>query len=136
MKREVIVTGKTIEEAVEAAVRELGAPSAEKISYTVLEEPKRGLFGIGAAPAKISATYTAGGAEVALEFVKKIVADMGIEAAVRLEDRGEGDVRINIEGNGVGVLIGHHGETLDALQYLANLAANRKGSGRGENMSR
>ncbi|HHT53782.1 MAG TPA: protein jag [Clostridiales bacterium] len=129
MKREVIVTGKTIEEAVEAAVRELGAPSAEKISYTVLEEPKRGLFGIGAAPAKISATYTAGGAEVALEFVKKIVADMGIEAAVRLEDRGEGDVRINIEGNGVGVLIGHHGETLDALQYLANLAANRKGSG-------
>lgn len=78
MKREVIVTGKTIEEAVEAAVRELGAPSAEKISYTVLEEPKRGLFGIGAAPAKISATYTAGGAEVALEFVKKLLPIWGL----------------------------------------------------------
>ena len=82
MKREVIITGKTIEEAVEAAVRELGAPSADKISFTVLEEPKRGLFGIGATPAKISASYTAGGAEVALEFVKKIVADMGLDAAV------------------------------------------------------
>ena len=48
MKKEVITTAKTIEEAVALAVRELGAPDADKIQYTVLEEPKKGLFGIGA----------------------------------------------------------------------------------------
>ena len=42
MKKEVITTAKTIEEAVALAVRELGAPDAEKIEYTVLEEPKKG----------------------------------------------------------------------------------------------
>jgi len=127
VKREVITTGKTVEEAVEAAVKELGAPSADKISYTILEEPRRGLFGIGATPAKINATYSAGGAEIALEFVEKVIADMRIDAKSRLEDKGEGNWWINIEGSGAGVLIGHHGETLDALQYLANLTANRKG---------
>jgi spoIIIJ-associated protein len=128
VKREVITIGKTVEEAVEAAVKELGAPSADKISYTVLEEPRRGLFGIGATPAKISATYTVGGAEIALEFVEKVIADIGIDAKSRLEDKGEGNLWINIEGSGAGVLIGHHGETLDALQYLASLTANRKGA--------
>ena len=58
MKKEVITTAKTIEEAVALAVKELGAPNEEKIEYTVLEEPKKGLFGIGAQNAKISAGTT------------------------------------------------------------------------------
>ena len=61
MKKEVIITAKTVEEAVALAVAELGAPSAEKIEYTVLEEAKKGFLGIGASDAKISASYTAGG---------------------------------------------------------------------------
>ena len=61
MKKEVIVSAKTVEEAIAKAVEELGAPSAQEIEYTVLEEAKKGLFGIGAAPAKISASYTVGG---------------------------------------------------------------------------
>ena len=57
MKKEITVTGKTIEEAVANAVAALEAPSAEAITYTVLEEPRKGLFGIGATPAKIEAVY-------------------------------------------------------------------------------
>ena len=61
MKKEITVTAKTVADAVARAVAELGAPSADEIEYTVLEEPRRGIFGIGAAPAKVLATYTLGG---------------------------------------------------------------------------
>ena len=60
MKKEIIVSAKTTAEAIEKAVIELGAPSAEAIEYTVLEEAKKGLFGLGASPAKISATLKGG----------------------------------------------------------------------------
>lgn len=129
MKKEVITTGKTTDEAVEAAVRALGAPAADKISYTVIDEPRKGLFGIGAVPAKISASYQPGGAETALEFIKKVISDMGIDARVTMTDGSNDDKLINIDGDGSGILIGHHGETLDSLQYLANLAANKKVDG-------
>ncbi len=129
MKKEIITTGKTVDDAVEAAVRALGAPSADKISFTVIDEPKKGLFGIGAVPAKINASYQPGGAETALEFVKKIISDMGIEAKATMTNGNNDDKLINIDGDGSGILIGHHGETLDSLQYLANLAANKKVGG-------
>ena len=126
MKKEITVSAKTTAEAIEKAVAELGAPSAEAIEYTVIEEAKKGLFGIGATPAKIQASYTVKGVYVAIEMIKKVVADMEIEATVTHEKTADGDDRINIDGEGAGILIGHHGDTLDSLQYLANLAANRK----------
>ena len=129
MKKEVTTTAKTIDEALAAAVKELGAPSVEAIEYTVIEEPKRGLFGIGASPAKIQASYTVGGAEIALDFVKKVVADMGLSLTVTMTDGDNDDKLINVEGEGAGILIGHHGDTLDSLQYLANLAANKREEG-------
>ena len=129
MTKEIIVTGKTVEEAVQAAALELGAPNAASLEYTVLEEPKRGLFGLGATPAKISASYTPTGADIALDFIKTVIADMGITASVTMTDGDNDDKLINIDGEGSGVLIGHHGETLDSLQYLANLAANKKENG-------
>ena len=129
MKKETVVSAKTVEEAVAKAVAELGAPSAQDIEYTVLEEPKKGLFGIGAAPAKISATYVVKGEYLALEFVQKLVANMGLDLTVTLSDGNNDDKLINIDGENAGVLIGHHGDTLDSLQYLANLAANKKEDG-------
>ena len=69
MKKEIIVTAKTVEEAKQKAVAELGIP-AEEIEFTVLEEGKRGFLGIGAVDAKISASYTAGGADIALATSK------------------------------------------------------------------
>ncbi len=129
MRKETVVSAKTIEEAVAKAVEELGASCAEDIEYTVLEEPKKGLFGIGAVPAKISASYTVGGEYLALEFLKKLVADMELDLTVTLTDGDNDDKLINIDGENAGVLIGHHGDTLDSLQYLANLAANKKQEG-------
>ena len=130
MKKEVITSAKTVEEAVSLAVAELGAPNAEAIEYTVIEEPKKGLFGIGATNAKISATYTVGGEVSALEFIKKLISDMNIEAEVEMTDGENGEKRISVSGDSAAILIGHHGDTLDSLQYLANLAANKRVDGK------
>ena len=136
MKKEVIITAKTIDEAVAKAVEELGAPAADKIEYTVLEEPKKGFLGIGATDAKISATYTCGGEARALEFIKKLLSDMSIDATVTATNGENGETRFSIDGEGAAVLIGHHGETLDSLQYLASLAANKRIDGKKEEYTR
>ena len=132
MKKEVITSAKTIEEAVALAVTELGAPSADAIEYTVLEEPKKGFLGIGASDAKISATYTVGGEARALAFINGLLSDMNLQADVAVTSGDNGEVRIAITGDDAAVLIGHHGETLDSLQYLANLAANKRVDGKKE----
>ena len=128
MKRELIVSAKTVEEARAKAVAELGLPM-EEIEFTVLEEGKKGFLGIGACDAKVQAVYTVKGAQIALEFIKKMVADMELDLAVNMKNGSNDDTVITVDGEGAGLLIGHHGETLDALQYLANLAANKKVKG-------
>ena len=132
MNKEVITTGKTIEDAVAAAVSELGAKSAAEVEYTVIDEPKKGLFGIGAVPAKISAKRINKGEIFALNFIEQLVRDMGLDVTVEMRDAEGSDKDcklIDIQGEGAGVLIGHHGDTLDSLQYLANLAANKRVDG-------
>ena len=124
MNKEVITTGKTVEEAVAAAVAELGVSSAEYLEVTVLEEAKKGLFGLGAAPAKISAKVVIKGEIFALNFINQLVKDMGLDVTVEMKDVEGSDKDcklIDISGEGAGILIGHHGDTLDALQYLVNL---------------
>ncbi|MBQ9806402.1 MAG: protein jag [Clostridia bacterium] len=128
MKKELIVTAKTVEDAKAKATAELGAMgiAAEDIEFTVLEEGKRGFLGIGASDAKISASYPMKGEEIAVEFIRKVIADMELNLTVGTRPGSNDDTVITVDGEGAGLLIGHHGETLDSLQYLANLAANKK----------
>ena len=132
MSKEIITTGKTIALAIEAAVAELGVSSAEEIEYTVIDEGKKGIFGIGAVPAKISAKASYKGEIFALNFINQLVKDMGLDVKVEMKDVEGSDKDcklIDITGEGAGTLIGHHGDTLDSLQYLANLAANKRVNG-------
>ena len=129
MRKETTITAKTLEEALEKAVEELGAPSVDELEYEVLEEAKKGLFGIGATPAKIHASYRKSGVAMALEFLTRLTRDMGLNVTMEVRDGTNGDKVIAIDGDHAGVLIGHHGDTLDALQYLSNLAANKKSEG-------
>lgn len=66
------------------------------------------------------------GEDMSYEFVKTLLADIGLDAEAELYACEDGTRRITIVGNDASVLIGHHGDTLDALQYLANLASARK----------
>ena len=63
---------------------------------------------------------------MSFEFVKTLIADIGLSAEATLYSCEDGTRRIIIEGEDASTLIGHHGDTLDALQYLANLASARK----------
>ena len=129
MKKELIVTGKTVEDARKKAAAQLGVAEEEMI-VTVLEEGKKGFLGIGASDAKISVSYSEDGEDTALDFIRKLIDDMALEGlTVAKKEGSNGDVLITVDGDNAGVLIGHHGETLEAIQYLANLAANKKVAG-------
>ena len=118
-------TGKTIDKAIELALAELEI-NRERIDYEVLEVPSKGLFGfIGSKLAKVRVTVRpVDPIEAAKQFLISIFETMNI--AVAMEKMTQDDhVVINLHGDDLGVLIGKHGQTLDALQYLTNLAANR-----------
>lgn len=66
------------------------------------------------------------GTDMSFEFIKALLANTGLSATAALFSCEDGTRRINISGKDASVLIGHHGDTLDALQYLANLASARK----------
>lgn len=230
MAEEIIITGKTFEAAMAQAQSEY---SGENVQYEILEMPKKGIFGIGASPAKIKviindepeeddtdlsgivasikglkvATGKGGDGSTpaqkkpaapkkdkpaeaapakpakteetakpaksvpvpkkeaapapkqesapkakniketkvieitdeeracALSFLNMLLSDMGVDAKAEfVEDEPSGIggntyPRLEIAGEGAGILIGHHGETLDAIQYLVNLCTHRKGGG-------
>ena len=125
MRKEYIASGKTLEAAVERGARELGV-SPDLVSYEVIAEAKKGFLGFGEQPAKVKVIYELLPIDIGVNFVKTLIEDMQIEADVTLSENDEGNKVISIAGDDAGMLIGHHGETLDQLQYLVNLAANKK----------
>ncbi len=125
MKNEIICQAKTIEAATRKGAEELGVDVA-KVKTEVLVEPKKGFFGIGEVLAKVKVSYTMEPADLALNFVKTLVDNMGMDVTISMEDGEDNEKCIKVDGEDAGDLIGYHGETLDALQYLTNLAANKK----------
>ena len=125
MKKDIIVTAKTIEDAAIEGASQLGV-TREDVEIEVLEEPKKGFLGMGAAPAKVKVTYILKPLEAARNFIETLMADLDIQAEIQIHDDGNGESLITIEGEGASILIGHHGDTLEAFQYLVNLAANKK----------
>ncbi len=120
-------TGKTIDEAREAALAELGAKEDE-VAFEILEEPSKGFFGlIGSKPAKIRATIIErerGPIDKAYDLLKQIFEKMNLDVTIEKKETEDGEL-LTLVGENLGILIGKHGQTLDALQYVANLAANK-----------
>lgn len=118
-------TGKTVEEALQAAMEEIGLPP-ERVEVEVLEEASKGLFGlIGGKPAKVRVTVKKlSAADLAKAFLENVIKAMGIAVSMEMKQQEEG-IFFNLRGENLGMLIGKHGQTLDALQYLTNLAAHR-----------
>lgn len=129
MARVIEVTGKDIEEAKKLALSQLDLPQ-ERVIFEVLEEPSKGFFGlIGARVAKIRATEKElTPLEKGQEFLKKIFKSMHKDIQIECikEDI---NYKFNLIGDDLGVLIGKHGQTLDSLQYLTNMAANKNVTG-------
>lgn len=121
MKKE--FTAATVDEAKALAASEFGV-DMEKISFTVIEEEKKGFLGFGKIDAKVVAEYEQSKAEIAADYVKSVLACMDIEAELDITENEDGAV-IDIKGDTTGAVIGRRGETLDAIQYLASMTANR-----------
>lgn len=124
-------TGRTVEEAIEASLEELGVRK-EDVEIEILEEPNRGLFGIlGSKQARVRVTVKLSAEESAREFLNTVFEKMKMDVEIAAEEK-EGYLHLSLSGANMGILIGRRGETLDALQYLVNLVVNKKLSGLGE----
>ena len=126
--KETIVYGKTVALALKRGAEELGVDESTA-EYEVLEEPKKGFFGVGASDAKLRVYYQPSPAEIAADFVKNLLMNMQVEADVSIEHEDAEGASIAVNGEGLGLLIGRHGDVLDAVQHLAGLAANHGRSG-------
>ena len=117
-------TGKTVEEAINAALVELGV-SRDRVEIEVLENPSKILFGIfGSKPARVKVMMQVLPSENAVDLLKNIVNAMDLKVDFSIIDK-ENMSLINLQGKDLGILIGRRGETLDALQYLINLSVNK-----------
>ncbi|MBU8905761.1 RNA-binding cell elongation regulator Jag/EloR [Desertibacillus haloalkaliphilus] len=122
--KKVTVSGKTVEEAVSKGISQLNT-TEDRVEVTIIENPQKGFLGfIGAKPAVVDVVVRPDPVEEAHLFLKDVISNMGFSVEVTKSEE-KGQVLFSIEGENIGPLIGKHGHTLDSLQYLLNLVANR-----------
>ncbi len=132
-------TGETVGEAKWAALRELELryPGLDKaaVRFEVLTEGERGLLGVGYSPARVIAHLPAEAAEAAMLDASELAADarmlvarvmdaLGVEGSLGVREDDD-TVTVTCSGADVAILIGRHGQTIDAVQYLLNAISHR-----------
>jgi len=118
--------GKSVEEAIKAALDELGC-DINDVSVEIVEEASKRLLGfMGNRPAVVKVSLREKPEMEALKVVEDLLQRMKIDYQIEKVEWDNGVTRINIVGNDMGLLIGRKGETLNALQFIAGLMLNRK----------
>ncbi len=129
--------GKTDEEAIKAACRQLDA-SRDDLDIEIIEPGSTGIFGlVGGRKAKIKVTVQSPeapqapepengeGVQVAKEALENILALIPMEGTTVTAHRTDGTINLKIDGDKSGLLIGRKGRTLDALQFIVNKIVNK-----------
>lgn len=125
MIKEAIGVAETITLAQQQACEKLGV-DIEDAEFEVLQMPEKKKFGLfGGSPAKVRAFITLSPIDVAQEYLKNVLTLMGASDFVIDVDKRDDGADFNLSGDNIGFIIGHRGETLDALQYLTGLVANQ-----------
>lgn len=143
-------TGRTEDDAIAAALKELGL-ERDDVSVTVVERAKSGFLGIGASPAVVRVEYEApdepeepaAEAETPAEpvkaekcaesgeyaeiraFLNGLLERMGVQADIQISRRDNKSIAVELSGPNMGAVIGRRGETLDAIQHLTNYVVSR-----------
>ena len=120
------VSAKTVEEAITEALIQLETTS-DKIGYDVIEKGSSGILGIGKKLAVIQ-VWKLGGPDVEVRnFLEQMFKAMKMEVEIELNENQENHTMdIDLRGNDMGILIGKRGQTLDSIQYLTSLVANKQ----------
>ena len=119
-----IFIGKTVDEAKEAAIKEFNV-DVSRVSFEILEETKRTLFGKSKGEAKISASFEETKVDIATGYIKNVLSKMDItDVTFKIEDV-EGGSSVEILSSSSENFIGKKGEILDSLQYLSSLVCNK-----------
>ena len=139
------MTGKTVDEALEIALRELDVDRGE-VEIDVISRGKSGMFGIGSEPAKIKVTKLSIESNdidspdivtVSREVINNLISNMGVNVICNLRQSDSEDIGgpvFEIEGDDSGLLIGRKGETLRSLQFLVRYLVSKK-TGQRANLS-
>ncbi|MEG0805982.1 MAG: RNA-binding cell elongation regulator Jag/EloR [Lachnospiraceae bacterium] len=119
-------TAKTVDDAITNALIELGITS-DQIEYEVIEKGSSGFLGFASKEAKIKVRKKFTPIDDVTDFLKKVTSAMGLVVDVSIKNDEENHIfDVELTGDDMGVLIGKRGQTLDSLQYLTNLAINKK----------
>ena len=126
MSKEIMKEAASIEEAKALIAAELGV-AEDAVTYTVLQEPEKKVLGLfGGTNAIVKGELKGGNAAAAAEkYLRDLLDGMGVtDYTVDVTEK-DNHCTITLDGENLGFIIGRRGETLDALQYLTGLVANR-----------
>ncbi len=145
-RRSAEATGRSVDEAIERALEDLGAERGQ-VETQVLSEGSRGFLGLGAEDARVRVTlvespssrevqmveepWPASGevADISIDVVRSLLQHMGVDATVAIREAPEDTempLVLDVEGEDLGLLIGRQGETLRDVQYITRLIVSRK----------
>ena len=131
MIRNIVTTGKTTEEAIEIALKELDVDRAD-VEIDVVSQGKSGILGLGGEPAKVNVTVLEDPTDVvktASQILDSLLSKMDVSAVVTLVSAYDEDIGgpvFDIDGDDSGLLIGRRGETLRAFQFLVSFMVGRQ----------
>ena len=124
MIKEAIKEAETIEEAKALALAELGV-NEDKAQFEVLVQPEKKKFGLfGGSLAKVRVFYEETPTDIAKAYLADVLTKLGVTNVVIEATETEDGAEFDVNGDDIGFIIGHRGETLDALQYLTGLVVN------------
>ncbi len=123
MSKTVKKSAKTLQEAIRLALAELKVSESEA-KIDILEEGSKGLFGLGAKDAVVQVTSNISPENRAKTFLEDVFLGMGMRVDIDIIFEGK-LMKINLSGEHMGIIIGKHGDTLDALEHLTSLTVNR-----------
>ena len=124
-------TGKTVDEAIDLALQELGV-GRDAVEVDVISHGRTGILGIGSEPARVRVSLITGSpadAGDALSVVNHLLDSMGVDVTPTIRSSGTGPddpTIIDIQGEDAGLIIGTRGETLRAFQYVVNIVLGRR----------
>ena len=122
--KKITATGQSVEEAVNSALAQLNS-TRDRVEIEIEDEGKKGFLGLfGARQAIVHVTLPADPVEESLKFLQDITRKMGVKSEIRIQRQGK-NVTFHLSGEKIALLIGKRGQTLNSLQYLTQLVANR-----------